>query len=172
MCHYNIRHPLNISGVMYALLFCARISVTHRSKEKIPNRRAERKSSEIFGFGCVEHKLYLKKITNRQTWQQKYYQILYRARKLLLWIVCKRGRWFKRKFTIAYFGHSVNNMKEYDWTSLFGVILSIQLVKNLSYWIKRTKGIPNYSIRYQNLYLIVSFLQYNDDFFFEVNTFL
>jgi len=31
------------------------------------------------------------------------------------------------------FGHSMNNMKEYDRTSLFGVKLPIQLVTNLSY---------------------------------------
>lgn len=30
-------------------------------KENMSNRRAERKSSEIFGFGCVEHKLHKKK---------------------------------------------------------------------------------------------------------------
>lgn len=70
------------SGVICTLLFCARISVTHiDQKENISYRRAERKLSEIFGFGCVEHKLHYKKNTyvqkNKQTdMTTKYYQIL------------------------------------------------------------------------------------------------
>jgi len=131
---------------MCALLFCARILVTHRSKEKylIAELKESRVKYLVLGAWNINN---IKKKNKQTDMTTKILpDSIYRARKLL-WIECKRGRWFKRKFTIVNFGHSMNNTKEYGWNSLFVVLLPIQLVKNLSYWIKRTKGIIQYAIK-------------------------
>lgn len=126
---------------MCALLFCARISVTHRSKEKylIAELKGSRVKYSVSGAWNINYAERKKK--NKQTDMTTKILPDSTERGNHCGLCAKRGRQFKRKFTIANFGHPLN-VKEDGRTSLFGSFAANTSGNaNLSYRTKRTKEI-------------------------------